>query len=240
MIIMKKIRTRSPIKASNHFSRLIKENLDKKKETIIHKQYIKTIIERDKEKDWPIERNLQEYNKCFEVALKKTGLGTDLVDILKKRYQKTKEPVFVLDLGAGQGNFLAELKKILLTNKIPSKLESLSLIDNISPENKTLVDKKYLVSAIDQKLTKKYDLIVDVYSAINYEFNSVKKNLILKYAYSLKKGGTLLIAGVYKSPESKKNILAHLKKQGFNAAFIDQVQDVFTNDKRTALVINRN
>ena len=239
MIIMPRIRQRSPIKASNHFSRLIKETLEKKKETKTHKQYIKAIIERDKTKEWPMERSLEEYNACFKPALNKTGLGSDLFDFLKKRYQHTKEPVSVLDLGAGEGNFLADLKKILLGNKIPNKLESLSLVDNISAKNQILIDQKHLISAVDQKLTKKYDLIIDVYSAINYELDSVKKNLILKYAYSLKKGGTLLIAGIYKSPESKRNILAHLRKQGFNAMFVDQTTNIFVNDKKTALVINR-
>lgn len=236
---MPRTRPRSPIKASNHFTRLIKSVLDKKHETASHKQYIKSIIERDKVKDWPITRGLQEYNNCFDVALKKTGLGTDIFDYLQRRYQKTKQQVSVLDLGAGEGNFLAELKRILVTNKIASKLESLSLHDNLSPESKRLIDKKHIVSAVDQKLTKKYDLIVDVYSAINYEFDSIKRNLILKYAYSLKKGGTLLIAGIYKSPESKINILAHLRKQGFEASFIDQIKDPFANDKKTVLVIIR-
>lgn len=236
---MPRIAQRSPIKASNHFTRLIKSVLDKKHETASHKQYIKSIIERDKVKDWPITRGLQEYNNCFDVALKKTGLGTDIFDYLQRRYLKTKEPVTVLDLGGGTGYFLADLKKLFNSQQIPSKLESLSLHDNLSPESKRLIDKKHIISAVDQKLTKKYDLIVDVFSAINFEFDSVKKNLILKYAYSLKKGGTLLIAGIYKSPESKINILAHLRKQGFNAAFIDQVQDPFANDKKTVLVIIR-
>lgn len=236
---MPRIAQRSPIKASNHFTRLIKSVLEKKHEAASHKSYMKILSEKDKFQEWPIKRNLQEYNDCFSVALQKLRLGKDIPDYLKRRYLKTKEPVTVLDLGGGTGYFLADLKKLFNSQQIPSKLESLSLHDNLSPESKRLIDKKHIISAVDQKLTKKYDLIVDVFSAINFEFDSVKKNLILKYAYSLKKGGTLLLAGIYKSPESKNNISAHLRKQGFEASFIDQIDNPFVNDKKTVLVITR-
>jgi hypothetical protein len=231
------IRTRSSLKSSKHFNNLIKKNLKEEKAEKYHRYYIKHLKKTDLSKSWPLNRNLKRYDKFFSYSLQKLRLGNNIFDFLERSYLKKKRKVNVLDLGYGEGFFLSDLKRKLSDKKIPSNLEGLSLVDNSSINTKRNINKITNKPATEQVLSKKYDLIVSLNSAINFELTFLKKNLILKYAYALKKGGILLVNGINTAPRSKELIVKHLKKQGFNAFFCDKNTFVYNKNKKSILVI---
>lgn len=232
---------RPPTKVSAHFNKEIARKLEITKGASLHKLYIKSLTENDLEKAWPVfDRKYFDYAKNFDYGIKKHGLGESLFDFLKKRYSLKKESIAVLDLGYGEGHFLAELKKMLKEDRIPSKVEGLSLADNATSENKKLIDKRTNIPATEHVLTKKYDLIVDVWGVFSYSFNSIKKELLLKYAHSLKIGGMLVTNLEYMKGSPKLEfIINHLKKQGFSACFYEKNSESSNSHKYNTLIIQR-
>jgi SAM-dependent methyltransferase len=237
---MVRILRTSSLKTSNHFNQEIQRKLKLKKLTSIHESIVRNSLDIDKYAEWPINRGYKEYSAFFNYGINKHGLGKSIFDFLRKRFEKTKETVSVLDLGCGEGNFLSEIKQQLSSEKIPSKTESLSLVDNISEQNKSFIDKKNIMQATEHKLTKKYDLIVDLNGAINMELETIRKELLLKYSYSLKKGGVLVLNVIFNKSSSRlPSIINHLRKQGFNAAFYEKDSSPSSNYKYNTLIIER-
>lgn len=237
---MIKTRRISSIKTSTHFNKKIKDKLETKRLVSIHENIVNNSLDIDKSKEWPIYRGYKEYSDHFNHGINKHGLGTSILDFLKKRFRQTKETVSVLDLGCGEGNFLSEIKQMLKSEKIPSKTESLSLVDNISEKNSSHIDKRNIIPVIEHKSTKKYDLIVDLNGAINMELETIRRELVLKYAYSLKPEGILVMNVIYSVGSEKLNpIIAHLKKQGFNAGFYKKNDSPASFHKYNTLIIQR-
>ncbi len=236
-------KSRPPTKVSIHFNKEIVKKLEKKKDLENHKKLIRLRKEIDEMNDWPTDRKYLNYILDLEYGFKKSGLGDHFLDFLKKRFKKTKESVAVLELGYGQGHFLAELKKQLNYEKIPSKVEGISLFDNATEENKKLIDKRTNLPATEHIINKKYDLIVDLNGAIYFSFSELvdyRKEMILKSAYSLKIGGALLLNVDYlKGNPQLKFITAHLKKQGFKTGFYERDDYSLNQHKYNTLVIER-
>ncbi len=240
---MKMPNRRPPIKVSAHFNKLIVKKLEKKKDLTTHKKLLKIHKETDAIKDWPINRTYLEYTQNLEHGVKKHKLGSNFVDFLKKRHLKTKESISVLELGCGEGHFLAGLKKRLNENLIPSKVEGISLVDNTTIENKKHIDRIKSIPVTEHIATKKYDLIVDFYGAIYFSFSNIvnfKKEIILKYAYALKKGGVLIFNVEYMKGNSKlPSVIAHLKKQGFKANFYERDNHSSNQSQYNTMIIER-
>jgi SAM-dependent methyltransferase len=145
---------------------------------------------------------------------------------LERKYKKKE--INVLDDGAGKGYFLSELKEkwnSLKEKKLVSadlKTTAVSLTKTFDVKN---IDFKKIGDVLNFIPKRKYDLIISVYGGFHYTQAILKKEVLLKYLYSLNKGGVaifsfnpiLLRSNLDK--EHRAQVLIALKKRGFKADF---------------------
>lgn len=184
---------------------------------------------------WSNTRGYERYNLDFKILAlkKKTGKQTNISDFLIEKYKQKKQPLQILDDGAGQGNFLAEIKKMLLERGIPANTTAVSLSDKISVNNKPFIDKTIVGDAINLNLNIKYDLITSYFGSINYSIPTLRNDIMKKYIFSLNKNGIALFrfTELKNEPGAKSlNWTKLLEKVGFSVTeFVESPIDNKTN-----------
>ncbi len=189
----------------------------------------------DKSGRYFLNRKFKDYNLIFSKILNNEIFNTSSVlkqDIistlsaLERKYKKKE--INVLDDGAGKGYFLSELKEkwnSLKEKKLVSadlKTTAVSLTKTFDVKN---IDFKKIGDVLNFIPKRKYDLIISVYGGFHYTQAILKKEVLLKYLYSLNKGGVaifsfnpiLLRSNLDK--EHRAQVLIALKKRGFKADF---------------------
>ena len=95
--------------------------------------------------------------------------------------------------------------------------------DLISLEKKREIDEVVLGPAENFIPEKPFDAIISLFGSIHYTLSSLRKEHLLKFAYSLKKGGLMLIGfEPLEEPFStamRKGIERSFAKRGFEAEF---------------------
>ncbi len=134
-------------------------------------------------------RGLKTYGNIFRI-----GAGCGLVDALEGMRRKK---LTIIEDGAGRnGRFLVEVKKALLERGIKSRTIAVSLRKRKGIEKnlkKGLVDEAAYGPAEEYVPKKPVDAIFSVFGSVQYVQNLVKKDHLLKYAHSLRKGGIMML-----------------------------------------------
>ena len=134
-------------------------------------------------------RGLRTYNNIF-----RAGTGCNIVDSLEGLKRKK---LVIVDDGAGRkGRFLVELKKALLERGIKSRTIAVSLRKRKGIERnreKGLIDEAAYGPAEEYVPREPVDAIFSVLGSVQYVQNLVKKDHLLKYAHSLRKGGIMML-----------------------------------------------
>ncbi len=129
-----------------------------------------------------------DYNELFKPYLKRDILELlcDMAALHKNR------PLRILDDGAGYGPFLHEIKLKLVERGITAQTTALSLFvdDELKSRN---IDIAYEGPSERLVPAEKQDIIISVKGTLWYLPPSINKEVILKHAYSLVKGGYLLL-----------------------------------------------
>ncbi len=143
---------------------------------------------------WTTNRGLRSYNLSFKSFFKESNL----VDFITNNFKNKK--IKILDEGMGQGRFLTEIKEALSTKNYEVKTTGIT-IDPKEAQN-LKIDKIHLNPAeryLYQGKTKtivpleKQHLIFSLYGSFQYSIPEIQKNVLLKTAYSLEKGGCAFI-----------------------------------------------
>ena len=179
-------------------------------------------------------RGYREYNFLFRKAL-----GGSIIEALIALGRKSLE---IIDDGAGDGRFLKEIKKKLSKAGIKSRTIALSLGGN---ENLALkrklnhIDELKLGSAEDFLPEKPADAIFSFLGSISYVEDLVRKEHLLKFAHSLKKGGIMMVGfelqterreskhgiiarGLSRNPKQYQEIESETEMKGIEKAFYKQ------------------
>ncbi len=145
---------------------------------------------------WNKNKGLQEYNYIFKSLFKEKNL----IEFINANFKHKK--LRIMDEGLGEGKFLQEIKKELQSKYIvettgitidPSdtKLSSTKNIDHIIVN--PIERMKYENGTKSIVPDKKQDLIFSTYGGFQYTLDELKKNVLLKTAYSLNKEGCAFI-----------------------------------------------
>ncbi len=179
-------------------------------------------------------RGYTDYNKLFKIGFNKSIIET-LVGMGKKRLS-------IIDDGAGVGNFLAEIKSQLLNKGIISKTTALTLTPNENLEKRKIngVIDNVVVGPAEYYVPKKpVDAIFSLFGSITYTDPSVRKEHVLKFAHSLKKGGIMMVGfhfvksfdrlssesilwGLSKNPNPSRRMKIETETRGIEKAFRKQ------------------
>lgn len=161
------------------------------------------------EKRWTKIRTYSDYAALFSDIL-----GSSLLRFLEAQ-AKGKKELSILDDGAGKGYFLKEVKEMLATRKI--KCNTTAVVLTKDPDFARGIDHVYVGPSELFLSNKKYDVIFSYYGSIHYADRTNIKNLLLKYANLLNRGGVALIGadliGI-RTPLYDQMRIA-FKKQGF-------------------------
>jgi hypothetical protein len=185
-------------------------------------------------------RHYEQYNKLFSV-----GLGCSIVDALVGLGRKK---LTIVDDGAGKGHFLAELKPMLKEKGIESETIALSVSRRLTlwmKKKKGLIDEVFLKDAAEFVPKKPVDAIFSFFGSISYIEDLVRKEHVLKFAHSLRKGGIMAVGlnvvrvmgesragdihrGLSRDPIDRimsletemKGIERAFEKRGFEASFV--------------------
>ncbi|MDO8627674.1 MAG: class I SAM-dependent methyltransferase [Candidatus Diapherotrites archaeon] len=136
------------------------------------------------------------YNPFFSIGLRKIGLGKNLIDILSRIPRQKKQPLKILEDGPGEGIFLTELKEQLGIKGIISQTTALAMHHMIELQQLKILgelDKIIKKSTEEFIPEEQYHAIFSVYGGISYTLQELRKDIILKFAHSLVKGGVLMI-----------------------------------------------
>lgn len=189
----------------------------------------------DKSGRYTLNRNYGDYNFIFKQIItnhiieKSSVFKRDIISTLSafERKYKKKE-INVLDDGAGKGYFLADLKEkwnSLKERKLVSadlKTTAVSLTRSVVAKN---IDLKKIGNVLNFIPERKYDLILSVYGGFHYTQTPLKKEVLLKYLYSLNKGGIAIFSfntfllKTSMGQEQRVQVINGLEKRGFRADF---------------------
>jgi hypothetical protein len=142
------------------------------------------------EGQWRKDRCFLDYNNLFGCILNES-----LYDFLV-RLGRRKKKLSVLDEGAGFGLFLLDLKEMLAKEGIATDttavvLKKHTLLDTYQKDGK--VDHVYVGRSEFFLPDRKYDVIFSYYGGIHYALSEIKKQILIKYASALNRGGVALI-----------------------------------------------
>ena len=184
------------------------------------------------------------YNPFFKKGL---GLffgvkgGLDLVEALKRIPGRKGRKMVVVDDGAGQGNALAGIKERL--EKLGIGCEAVALAFETSPE----LEEKVKAGKIDRVVAgpaerfvpkKQVDAVVSYYGSVHYTLEDLKREHLLKFAYSLRKGGLLLVGfdsnrggrvsaeAVFEERRMQRAIVRAFEKRGFRAGVYQKPREL--------------
>ncbi len=200
---------------------------------------------------WLNNRSFDDYNAVFNHGLNEMGLGNNIADALRKIQKKNNRRLLVLEDGPGRGNFLVSLKELLTRIRVPSKTTGLSLGINfelIKRKNKGLIDELEIKPGEFFVPKKQADVIISNFGSVEYVVNSIKKDHILKLAFSLRKGGIMLAGFNFVNTNNlgsiaMKEIETAFIKRGFNAKFFETSKEVqreqFNNAPPYILIVHR-
>lgn len=194
------------------------------------------VLKKHLKNDWAYCRSFEKYDACFSESIKKATGKEGIMDFLKTRFVETKQPVSVLDDGMGSGYFLKDLKSIALENGIPNITTGITLTElenRYFNENKKHIDNIKYIKTEEFSPKQKYDLITSYYGGFEYTYEHIKKETLLRLAYSLKKGGILCIKfslAYYlkftgKSFDFIYKLESALRKRGFELINSDIIND---------------
>ncbi|NCP71980.1 hypothetical protein GW835_01125 [archaeon] len=224
---------------SNGMVSLQKDLISKKLKNKEISQRLKFSLNKLKKSDrsgrYILDRKYKDYNLIFKqilnntVSLKSLVFRRDIISTLKMIEQKyKKKEINVLDDGAGRGYFLSQLKEKWNTLKKEKKVSAdlkttaVSLTKSFSTKN---IDFKKIGNVINFIPERKYDLIISVYGGFHYTQTPLKKEVLLKYLYSLNNGGVAIFSfnpillRTNLDKEHRMQVLKALEKRGFKADF---------------------
>lgn len=195
----------------------------------------KKLKKSDRSGEYVLDRHFSDYNLIFKKIIvsplfeNSSIFKRDIISTLSafERKYKKKE-INVLDDGAGKGFFLSELKEkwnYLKEKKLVSaelKTTAVSLTKTISKKN---IDFKHTGNVIDFIPERKYDMILSVYGGFHYTQRPLQREVLLKYLYSLNKGGLGIFSfkthllKTNMGQEHRRQVIEGLEKRGFRAEF---------------------
>ena len=182
-------KTGAGMKGASYHARRVAEKVAKHGEAVSH--HLRAVLDGGWNQWAGHRRDFEMYDTCFRQALS----GGILNALLKVRRRKNRLLVVIED-GAGEGLFLSSLKKSLNGKGVPSELIALSLLNHpslVAKRKRGEID-RIVVGPAELYLPKKpADLIVSMYGSIQYAHDLLKKEHVLKFANSLRKGGIMLI-----------------------------------------------
>ncbi len=207
---------------------------------------------------WESQRSYtKHYNPYFGPALAKflgKSPSTSLADCIASIH-KGKGPIRILDDGAGKGLALASLKKKLSQKGIQTETTALTFESDPGLEarqRKGRIDRIVQGRAEFFAPEKPVDAIISLYGSIWYAPKSSMKDHFLKFAFSLKKGGVILVgfdpifnfkptARLRGNPEKiVQGIVKALEKRGFKAKVFKRPESLFKeNLPHQILIIQR-
>lgn len=148
-------------------------------------------------------RSYSDYNRTFENGFKsflKLGPTANFADALSTIH-KSNQPMRILDEGAGRGYFLAELKEILKKRGIKTITTALTLHNNPELENSRragMINEVVVGNAEFFVPKKPFDAIFSMYGSLGYTLPQLRKEHLLKFAYSLRRGGIMMVGFKFK------------------------------------------
>lgn len=222
-LIAKRRKIERTMEKNPDWARNLRENLE------IGKEY-------DIKHTWKINRTYRHYDFAFSRALKRFS-GKSMLDTIVEIAPRNRA-LRILDDGAGEGNFLAGIKKRLRGKGVKVETTALSL-----GKNKKLAEKEARgeINHVIEKPAEfflpegQFDVITSVAGSIEYAGMKTQADHLLKVCHSLRKGGIALIGFEiqkyiwtqrhYSSEELEKikeRVKKRLRKEGFEAKFYDR------------------
>ncbi|MBU2476507.1 hypothetical protein KKG83_03480 [Candidatus Micrarchaeota archaeon] len=216
------------------------------------RRYVKKIKEKVRENSRLRRRLLEQLNKSRKLDpiwslgklrysdyndILRPAFSTGLLDAIKKIPRRKNRRLRIIEDGAGSGIFSAELKEKLNEAGIPNEITALSLTltPQLKEKHKTgKIDRIVLGPAEFYVLKQEAGVIISISSSPQYTLYELKKNLLLKFANSLTKGGIFISAFSLGRQiietrkingkeitlnERLKGIERTMKKRGFEAKF---------------------
>ncbi len=199
---------------------------------------------------WTYNRGYHEsYNPFFRQGLGeffKKSSTLSIHEAIKLIAEETKRgttnnPLRILEDGAGQGIALSQLETEL--NRLGIKTKNSTITLNSNPQLEAL-KKRGILSEINLGRAEFYipkkpvDVIISVAGSISHIIPRLQKDHLLKFAYSLRRGGILLASIAPQNFYSKKDyskkeaekfmkgIVKSFQKRGFQAQIISNQQKI--------------
>lgn len=172
--------------------------------------------------NWNNTRGYALYNELF-----REGLGRELIDELVAKSKNKRRSLKILDDGAGLGYFLEEIKRKLREKGIACKTTAVSLseIGGLSSRKRLGQINEVHKGFSEWFLPKeKQDVIFSVFGGFDYSLRALQRNILLKYAHSLNKGGIICIGfamhfSITDVDTFKSRVKETFRKRGFEAEF---------------------
>jgi hypothetical protein len=224
----KKIKAKGPAVHAKRVKEKIEANKSKFEENIARLKGMGNI--------WRLSNadSYENYNHFFGPLL-----GMSISEALAKIPRKKGKPLLIIEDGPLTGSFLAELKTELKKLRIPCKTIALSLkpLAELKAKKRERLIDEIIEGPAEFFVSKNLaDLIISRYGSIEYTLTELKKEHLLKFAFSLKKNGIMLVGfdlstAFSFNPKTKKPldmffILKKMKgierafeKRGFQAKF---------------------
>lgn len=185
-------------------------------------------------------RSFNEQEEFLSRVTEKMGLGNSFVNFCARQTLSGK-PLRILDDGAGNGDLLAGLKKKLNARRIKTETIGISLIRNarlLSRFENQEIDHVHWGIAERYVPRKPVDIIFSIFGSLYHTYKEVGKDHLLKFAYSLRPGGMMIMAGIFsKQGRFRQNLQRAFEKRGFKAQFV-HIGPTYRNGNE-ALVIQR-
>ena len=179
------------------------------------------------------DRDYDDYAKVFGPALTKFFGSRKILKfkkVLELIMRGDKNPVIIED-GAGRGAFLHAIKPKLKRLGISPKTIALALPAEGSlttdilklREESGSIDKVVLGPAELFVPKEKANVIISLVGSMNHTIDEYRKDNLLKFAYSLKRGGLMMVAFAKDThgPGFLEGVKRSFYKRGFDAEFYD-------------------
>ncbi|MBU2099905.1 hypothetical protein KKG83_05875 [Candidatus Micrarchaeota archaeon] len=206
-------------KGSAYYAERVKRKINERKQAFLSHLQPKL----GQESLWrQFSKNYFFYDKCFKI-----GFGRSLLDVLKKLPKSKRQPLRIMEDGAGNGNCLASIKERLAKLGISTETTALSLtaLPELAEKKQTGTIDNVLVGLAEGFVPKKpVDVIISLNGSIHTTMPHIKKDHLLKFAHSLKKGGIMLIRfaepkGLSREPNENRRISVLNEARGIERAF---------------------